>query len=149
MVTWVIWPGWKSRPAWTSAGQEWYRINDWVTSFLANTTFHRRIKDGVPNLTEQPFADLLLECLEVVGKLGPPDQSQQMQLYRYWVGSSSSIILRQWKSERLHTGRKRWWYFWPSNFPSFAERLPSKQGVCSLWWGGLLLNYPCSRLPPL
>ncbi len=39
------------------------------------------------------FLQYPLQYLEVVGKLGPPYQSDQMQLYLYWVGSSSYTIL--------------------------------------------------------
>ncbi len=35
---------------------------------------------GVAALSKWPFAEFLLECLEVVGNFGPPDQSYQMKL---------------------------------------------------------------------
>ncbi len=35
----------------------------------------------------------LLQCLGLVGEPKPSYQSQQMQLYRYWVDSSTSITL--------------------------------------------------------
>ncbi len=54
-----------------------------------------------------PFAGLPLQCLELVGKLGSPYQSHQMQLHCYWAGSSTSIIPCHWKSGQFHTARKR------------------------------------------
>ncbi len=45
-----------------------------------------------------PFAERPLKRLESVGKLGPPYQSHQIQLYRYRVDSPSPIILCHWKS---------------------------------------------------
>ncbi len=95
--------------------QEWGTSGDsgWATSIrkcyqCANAVFHRRRQDGLTTLTKRPFTELLLQCLEVVAKLGPPYQYHQKQLLcRYLAGSSSSIILCHWKSGRFHTGRKR------------------------------------------
>ncbi len=44
----------------------------WIKSYLTGRTTR----------TKRPFAELPLQCLELVGKLGPPYQSHQMQLYR-------------------------------------------------------------------
>ncbi len=64
-------------------------------------------QDGLTTLTKRRFADLPLQILEMVGKLGPPCQSHQMQIYRYWAGSSTLIIPYHWKTGRFHIGRKR------------------------------------------
>ncbi len=94
--------------------QEWGTsgVSDWTFSILvicqrppkchqcANATFRRRRQDGVTIITKRPFAELPSQCLEVVG------QFHRMQLYRYWAGSSSSIILCHWKSGQFHTGHQ-------------------------------------------
>ncbi len=59
-------------------------------------------QDGLTTLTKRRFGDLPLQNLEFVRKLGPPCQSHQMQIYRYWTGSAY-----HWKSGRFHIGRKR------------------------------------------
>ncbi len=88
-------------------GQDWGTsgITDWATSIRVvcqrspeyhhcdNVTFRRGHQHGIIKLTKRPFAELPLKCLGLVSKLGPPYQSHQMQLYRYWAGSFSSIIL--------------------------------------------------------
>ncbi len=73
-------------------------VNDLPSVINDNAAFHRRRENGLTTLIKWPFAELPLLCLELVNKLGPPYQSHQMQLYRYWAGSSSSITLRHWKS---------------------------------------------------
>ncbi len=47
----------------------------------ANVAFRRRRQDGVLTLTKWSFAELPLQCLEVVGKLGPTYHPHQMQRY--------------------------------------------------------------------
>ncbi len=34
-----------------------------------------------------------VQCLELVGNLGPPYQFHQILLHRYWTGSSTFLIL--------------------------------------------------------
>ncbi len=67
----------------------------------------RRLQDGLTSLTTRPLAELPLEYMELVSKLGLPYQSHEIQLYCFWAGSSTSIILCQWKFGRFHIGRKR------------------------------------------
>ncbi len=45
-----------------------------------NTAFRRRRRNCLNTRTKRPFAELLLQRLELVSKLGPPYQSHQMQL---------------------------------------------------------------------
>ncbi len=67
-------------------------VND-LPSFINDAAFRRRRRqDCLTMLTKRPFAELPLQLLE----LGPPYQSRQMQLYRYWAGSSTSIIPCHW-----------------------------------------------------
>ncbi len=68
-----------------------------------------KIKSGVPqgSVIGRPFAELPLQCLELVGKLAPPYESHQMQPRRYWAGFSTPIIPCHWKSGRFHSSRKR------------------------------------------
>ncbi len=94
-------------------------ISDQATSILVvcqrppechhcdNASFRQRSQNDHTTHTKRPFAELPLQCLELVSKLGPPYQSHQMQLYQYWAGSSTSIILCHWKCGRFFTGRKR------------------------------------------
>ncbi len=75
-----------------------------------NAAFRRWHQDGLTTLPKRLFAGLPLQCLELVGKLGPPYQSHQMQLHRYWTGLSISIISYHWKSipYRSQTLLKTW-----------------------------------------
>ncbi len=61
-----------------------------------NAVFRRWRQGGLTMLTKRPFTGLPLKFLELVGKLGPPYQSHQMHLHRYWTGSSTSIIPCHW-----------------------------------------------------
>ncbi len=72
-----------------------------------SAAFRRRRQDCLTTLTKRPFAELPQQCLELVGKLGPPYQFYQMQQYRCWSGSSSSIIICHWKSGQFHTCCRR------------------------------------------
>ncbi len=69
----------------------------------------RQRQYGLTTLIKQRFAKLPLQCLKLVGKLGPPYQSHQMELHRYCASSSTSISPCDWKPGRFHTGRKRCW----------------------------------------
>ncbi len=83
--------------------QEW-GVSDWATYILVvcyqppechqydNGAFRRRqYQDGFITLTKWSCAELSLKCLKLVGKLGPPYQYHQMQLYRYWMGYSIQV----------------------------------------------------------
>ncbi len=59
----------------------------------ANAAFHRRRQDGLTTLTKRPFAELPLQCLESVGKLGSPYQSHGMQQHHCSTGPLLQIPL--------------------------------------------------------
>ncbi len=59
-----------------------------------NAAFSRRRQDGHITPTKRPFAGFTLQSLEMVGNFGPIYPSHQMQLYRSWASSSTSIACR-------------------------------------------------------
>ncbi len=65
-------------------------VND-LSSVITVTTL--LFADDVKMVSPHSQSDLLqsspLQCLELVGKLGPPFQSLQIQPQRYWTGSST------------------------------------------------------------
>ncbi len=49
--------------------------------FVEGLTYHMQREVG-NKLAKRSFAELPLQCLELVGKLGPPNQSHQLQFYQ-------------------------------------------------------------------
>ncbi len=92
----------------------------------ANLDFRRQRQHGPTTFTKQPFGELLVQCLELVGESESPDESQQMQLHRYWTSFSASIIPGFWKLGRFEAGRKRCPSFGRSNrkIPLTLRQMP-------------------------
>ncbi len=69
-------------------------LYSYMVTYVLTLRFANDIEIKSPRSQSGLFVELLLKCLEVIGKWGPPYQLHQIQQYR--VGSSSSVIYCHW-----------------------------------------------------
>ncbi len=118
-----------------------------------NTAFRRRRQDSLTTLAKLPFAELPLQCLDIVGDFGPVSLPPNTA-----ISLSGGILHSNYPlplevraiPHRSQTLLKTLAFSWkiPSRPPPIAKRQPLKPVRCCLWYGGRSVNYPYPRFPP-
>ncbi len=110
--------------------------------------FHQRRQGGVTTLTKRPFAGLPLQCLELVGKLGPLYQSQEMQLIIIGRPPLNFPLPMEVRAIRCRSKTliKTWAFPWPVAFHPRPLHRGCFQSKAYVAYDSL--NYPYPHLAP-